>query len=142
MDRNSPSTALPTFAKATELLYPPSLRGGNLITNQALMTQGGTEMTTTSQSHIPHRLTAPPTSRWYRPTVNIAVSERAGRIVLGVAAVVVGAILLASARSALAVVLEVLLVGAGLDLTVTGALGHCPLYAQLGHIPPSLRSPS
>ncbi|MDQ2739025.1 MAG: hypothetical protein M3Y35_10535 [Actinomycetota bacterium] len=24
---------------------------------------------------------------------------------------------------------------------VTGALGHCPLYAKLGHTPTSLRAP-
>ena len=36
-------------------------------------------------------------------------------------------------------VLEALLVAAGLDLAVTGALGHCPLYARLGYLPKSLR---
>ncbi|AWZ23006.1 YgaP-like transmembrane domain [Rhodococcus pyridinivorans] len=36
-------------------------------------------------------------------------------------------------------VLEVLLILAGLDLAVTGALGHCPLYAALGYQPKSLR---
>jgi hypothetical protein len=36
-------------------------------------------------------------------------------------------------------VFEVLLVAAGLDLVVTGALGHCPLYRKLGHVPTSLR---
>ena len=36
----------------------------------------------------------------------------------------------------------VLLVLAGLDLVVTGALGHCPLYAELGRLPPSLRRPT
>lgn len=25
------------------------------------------------------------------------------------------------------------------DLVVTGALGHCPLYAKLGHVPASLK---
>jgi Protein of unknown function (DUF2892) len=39
----------------------------------------------------------------------------------------------------LAIVLLVLLVLAGLELLVTGALGHCPLYAKLGHVPRSLR---
>jgi len=47
-----------------------------------------------------------------------------------------------SATSVLAVVLEVLLVAAGLDLAITGALGHCPLYAKLGHVPASLRKSS
>ena len=65
-------------------------------------------------------------------TVNIAPAERAGRILIGTAAIVAGAVLLLSAGSTLAVVLEVLLIAAGLDLAVTGALGHCPLYARLG----------
>jgi hypothetical protein len=73
-----------------------------------------------------------------RPTVNITPTERAGRIVLGGAAAVAGVVLLASAGGALAVVLLLLLVLAGLDLVVTGALGHCPLYAKLGHVPRSL----
>ena len=71
-----------------------------------------------------------------RPTVNINPTERVGRIVLGGAAAIVGAVLLASAGGALAIVLLLLLVLAGLDLVVTGALGHCPLYAKLGHVPP------
>ena len=70
--------------------------------------------------------------------MNIAPVERAGRIVIGLAAVIVGLVLLVSAGSALAVVLEVLLVAAGLDLVSTGALGHCPLYQRLGHVPASL----
>lgn len=74
-------------------------------------------------------------------TVNITPVERVGRIVLGVAAVTAGVLLLTSAGSALAVVLEVLLIAAGLDLAITGALGHCPLYAKLGYTPKSLRSP-
>ena len=72
-------------------------------------------------------------------TVNITPAERAGRIAAGLAAIIAGVVLLASAGSALAVVLEVLLVVAGLDLAVTGALGHCPLYARLGYLPKSLR---
>ena len=36
--------------------------------------------------------------------------------------------------------LELLLIGAGLDLLITGAIGHCPLYQKLGHVPTSLRS--
>jgi len=71
--------------------------------------------------------------------VNITPAERAGRIVVGLAAVIAGIVLLAGAGSALAVVLEALLVAAGLDLAVTGALGHCPLYAKLGYLPKSLR---
>ncbi|HVX23353.1 MAG TPA: DUF2892 domain-containing protein [Acidimicrobiales bacterium] len=77
-----------------------------------------------------------------RASINITPAERAGRIGLGLAAVVVGAILLAGASSVVAVVLEALLVAAGLDLVVTGATGHCPLYAKLGHVPASLRRTS
>jgi hypothetical protein len=77
-----------------------------------------------------------------RPSVNITPQERAGRIFLGLAGVIAGAILLGSATGALAITLEVLLILAGLDLIVTGALGHCPLYKKLGHIPPSLRGPA
>jgi hypothetical protein len=74
-----------------------------------------------------------------RPEINITPSERAGRIALGGAAAVAGVVLLLSASGVLAVVLLTLLVLAGLDLAVTGALGHCPLYAKLGHVPRSLR---
>jgi len=74
-------------------------------------------------------------------TVNITPAERIGRIVVGLGGIIVGLVLLTGAGSVLAVVLEVLLIAAGLDLLVTGALGHCPLYAKLGHVPKSLRSP-
>jgi Protein of unknown function (DUF2892) len=73
------------------------------------------------------------------PTVNITPSERAGRIALGGAGAVAGLLLLVSATGVLTIVLLALLVLAGLDLVVTGALGHCPLYAKLGHVPRSLR---
>lgn len=72
-------------------------------------------------------------------TVNISPGERAGRVLIGVAAIIAGAVLLTGAGSALAVVLELLLVAAGLDMLITGALGHCPLYQKLGHVPKSLR---
>jgi hypothetical protein len=75
-----------------------------------------------------------------RLRVNITPAERTGRIAIGTAAVLAGAVLLASAASALAVVLEVLLMAAGVDLIVTGGLGHCPLYQKLGHVPQSLRT--
>jgi len=80
-------------------------------------------------------IAAPPAWR----TVNITPAERLGRIAIGLAAVIAGALLLASAGSALAVVLEALLIAAGLDLAVTGTLGHCPLYAKLGYLPRPLR---
>lgn len=75
-----------------------------------------------------------------RPVVNITPAERAGRILIGLLGVVGGLVLLASAGGAVVTGLEVLLVLAGLDLMVTGALGHCPLYRKLGYTPASLRS--
>jgi hypothetical protein len=72
-------------------------------------------------------------------TINITPVERVGRIVVGVLGIAGGIVLLAQAGSALAVGLEILLILAGLDLLITGALGHCPLYARLGHLPASLR---
>ena len=78
----------------------------------------------------------------HRWSVNITPAERVGRIVLGVGAMVVAIALLTAAGSILAVILEVLLFAAGADLAVTGALGHCPLYQKLGHVPRSLRGES
>lgn len=75
-------------------------------------------------------------------SVNITSRERVGRILLGLVGVVAGVVLLGSAGGALAITLEALLVLAGVDLIVTGALGHCPLYKKLGHVPPSLRRPA
>ena len=77
-----------------------------------------------------------PTGRW---SVNITPAERVGRIVIGALGAVGGAFLLAGAGSVLVVVLEILLILTGLDLVVTGALGHCPLYQKLGFVPSSLR---
>lgn len=75
-------------------------------------------------------------TRW---KVNITPAERAARILVGGVGALVGTLMLASASATLAVVLELLLVVAGLDLVITGALGHCPLYAKLGHVPTSLK---
>ena len=77
-----------------------------------------------------------------RPSVNITPGERAARILLGTLGVVGGIALLGSASGAFIVVLELLLVLAGLDLIVTGALGHCPLYKKLGYTPRSLARPT
>ena len=55
---------------------------------------------------------------------------------------IAGLVLLASAAGGLAIVLLTLLVLAGIDLVITGALGHCPLYPRLGHLPLSLRRPA
>lgn len=83
-----------------------------------------------------------PQGQAHHLSVNITPLERVGRIVIGLGAVIAGAVFLASAISAIGVILTVLLIAAGLDLVVTGALGHCPLYAKLGHVPKSLRSSS
>lgn len=77
-----------------------------------------------------------------RPEINITPIERVGRIIVGAVGVLGGLLLLASASGAALVILESLLVIAGLDLIVTGALGHCPLYHKLGYTPPSLRGPA
>jgi len=74
-----------------------------------------------------------------RPIVNITPTERAGRVLVGAVGVIGGVALLASATGAIVGILEVLLVLAGLDMIVTGALGHCPLYHKLGYTPRSLR---
>ena len=74
-----------------------------------------------------------------RLTVNISRQERVARIVLGLVGVIAGIVVLTGASGAVVSVLAVLLGLAGLDLIVTGALGHCPLYARLGHVPASLR---
>ena len=83
--------------------------------------------------------------RWVplrRLSVNITPAERAGRVLIGGAGALAGVLLVTSAGSALAIVLEVLLMVAGLDLVITGAVGHCPLYQRLGYIPASLRRPT
>ena len=72
-------------------------------------------------------------------TVNITPAERIARVVVGTLAAIVGLVLLTGATSGIAVLLDGLLVLAGLDFVVTGALGHCPLYAKLGHMPASLK---
>lgn len=76
------------------------------------------------------------TTHW---SVNVTPVERLGRVLVGLVGVVGGAWLLSRSPSTPVAALEVLLVLAGLDLLVTGALGHCPLYQKLGHVPRSLR---
>ncbi|MFB6871541.1 DUF2892 domain-containing protein [Streptomyces sp. NPDC056323] len=91
------------------------------------------------ESAITIRPTAMHPPRWR--SINITPAERVGRVAVGLAGIIVGLVLITGAGSVLAVVLEVLLIVAGLDLLITGALGHCPLYAKLGHMPKSLRNP-
>ncbi|GIU94186.1 MAG: hypothetical protein KatS3mg012_0643 [Gaiellaceae bacterium] len=74
-----------------------------------------------------------------RLPINITPAERLARVAVGLAGAIAGVWLLTSANGLGLVILEVLLVLAGLDLVVTGALGHCPLYWRLGHVPRSLR---
>ncbi|MBJ7354325.1 MAG: DUF2892 domain-containing protein [Thermoleophilaceae bacterium] len=75
-----------------------------------------------------------------RPSVNISTVERAGRIALGALGIVAGLLLLFSGGGGtVPLVLELLLVAAGLDLLVTGLTGHCPLYAKLGHVSSSVQ---
>ena len=90
---------------------------------------------------MPPRLPVLSVMRMRRPEINITRPERGGRIVLGAAAIT-GVLMLASVSGAFAVVLLALLALAGLDLVVTGALGHCPLYARFGHVPRSSRRPA
>lgn len=71
-------------------------------------------------------------ARW---SINITPIERGARIVLGLLGVVGGGILLSQAYSTGAVIVELLLIVAGLDLIVTGGTGHCPLYKKLGRLP-------
>jgi DUF2892 family protein len=85
-------------------------------------------------------LPGPEVSPRRRLSINITPIERAGRVFIGAAAAITAVVLLTSAGSILTVVLEVLLLAAGVDLVVTGALGHCPLYHKLGHVPRSMRS--
>lgn len=80
----------------------------------------------------------PSTNPSRRPSVNITSVERIGRILVGAIGVGAGIELLAAGGTVPTIVLDVLLVTAGLDLVVTGALGHCLLYRRLGHVPTSL----
>lgn len=73
-------------------------------------------------------------TRW---SINVSPGERVVRIVVGAVAALTGVVLLTDATTTLAVVLEIVLMVTGLDLVVTGATGHCPLYAALGHAPAS-----
>lgn len=74
-----------------------------------------------------------------RLPINITPAERLGRVAIGLVGAIIGVWLLASASGVGLLILEVLLVLTGLDLVVTGAFGHCPLYRRLGYVPRSLR---
>lgn len=84
----------------------------------------------------------PPATRarsWWPASVNISPIERWGRVMVGTVGVITGALLLTGAAGLAVTALKVLLILAGLDLIVTGALGRCPLYSKLGHVSKSLR---
>ncbi|MCX5044053.1 DUF2892 domain-containing protein [Aldersonia sp. NBC_00410] len=71
--------------------------------------------------------------------MNVTPTERIARILVGSAGVVGGVLVAAGGASVWVVVLAAFLILAGLDLVVTGATGHCPLYQRLGHVPASLK---
>jgi len=72
--------------------------------------------------------------------INVSPPERVARVVLGAAVVVIGLVVLLGGPSTWALVGSILLIAVGVDFVVTGAIGYCPLYARLGHVPRSLRS--
>ena len=74
-----------------------------------------------------------------RLPINITPVERLARVVVGLVGAIVGVWLLTSVSGVGLAILEVLLVLAGFDLVVTGALGFCPLYRRVGYVPRSLR---
>lgn len=83
---------------------------------------------------------ARPDANQRRFSLNITPAERLGRVVLGGAATLAGIVLITGgAGSTIGVILAALLAVAGLDLVVTGAIGHCPLYQKLGFVPRSIR---
>ena len=87
-----------------------------------------------------HTSTTEPARRpRHRSRTNITTVERAGRVAVGILAGAFGVAGLTGAGSALAIVMYLLLIAAGVDLIVTGATGHCPLYQKLGYTPRSLR---
>jgi len=71
--------------------------------------------------------------------VNIDPAERLARITVGVGVAIIGILLLSTTGSVLATMPAGLPVLAGLDLLITGALGHSPVYTKLGHTPRSQR---
>ncbi|WP_082900017.1 YgaP family membrane protein [Rhodococcus phenolicus] len=76
------------------------------------------------------------------PRVNITDAERVGRMVVGSLGVGGAVALFVAGATGWTMVLAVLLLAAGVDLLVTGATGHCPLYHKLGYVPASLRTGS
>jgi hypothetical protein len=63
--------------------------------------------------------------------VNLTLTERVARIVVGGLGAVGAIVWLAFVPSVLVAVGAVLLAATGIDLVVTGTRGYCPLYAWL-----------
>ncbi len=73
------------------------------------------------------------------PEVNISTPDRWARVIVGAAAIALAVALVVDGAGSLQSILAVVLGLCGLDLVVTGAMGHCPLYRRLHHVPRSLR---
>ena len=71
--------------------------------------------------------------------LNITAKERIARIAIGVLLITAALLLISGGLGMATGVAAILLVGAGLDLVITGVRGYCPLYARLGYIPRPLR---
>ncbi|WAL49780.1 YgaP family membrane protein [Rhodococcus pyridinivorans] len=72
-------------------------------------------------------------------SVNVTPVERIARMIVGLVGMGGGVYVFTGGAAMITTVLAVLLILAGLDLVVTGATGHCPLYQKLGHVPASLK---
>lgn len=69
-----------------------------------------------------------------KPSVSMIPAERIARVTSGLVAVLAAVTLFQDASSPAAVVLKGLVALAGLDLVITGALGHGPLYNTAGPV--------
>ena len=85
-------------------------------------------MTTATHSHTPTH-----------PHRNETTADRVVRVLVGLAAAVIGVVLLTGAGSAAAYTWASILALVGLVLVGTGLAGYCPLYALVGFVPRSLR---
>ena len=85
-------------------------------------------MTTATHPHSPAH-----------PHRNETTADRVVRVLVGLAAAVIGVVLLTGAGSAAGYTWASILTLVGLVLVVTGLAGYCPLYALVGFVPRSLR---
>ncbi len=63
---------------------------------------------------------------------NLGTLERVLRVLLGGALAIWALVLLLGAGALVRVLLDVALIGLGVDFVVTGIRGYCPLYKRLG----------